>query len=95
MKLIYAPEAVADLVRLRAFIAEHDPSAAERIATELIARVEYLKQFPRMGREVDFAPEPETVRDIVYGQYIVRYTLHTETVMVLRVWHHYQERTPE
>lgn len=94
MKVMYSPEAVTDLVRLREFIAENDSVAAARIAAELIERVEHLKAFPKMGRKVEKAPDPEIVRDIIFGDYIVRYSLHAETVIVLRAWHHYEERKP-
>ena len=92
MRLIYSEEAVTDLVRLRAFIAEHDPTAAARIAAELLARVEHLCKFPEMGHAVALAPEPKSVRDAIFGNYIVRYTTHAEAVVILRVWHHYEDR---
>ena len=56
MKLVYSGEAVADLVRLRAFIAENDPSAASRVAQELITRIEILCHFPYMGHGVEHSP---------------------------------------
>ena len=92
MKLVYSEEAVADLVRLRAFIAEKDPSAAARVAAELISRVENIRLFPELGRNVVLAPEPNVVRDAVFGKYIVRYAAHTEAVVILRIWHHYENR---
>jgi len=92
MKLVYSEEAVADLVRLRAFIAEKDPLAAARVATELIARVENIRLFPEIGRSVPLAPEPNIVRDTVFGKYIVRYAAHAEAVVILRIWHHYESR---
>ncbi|MGH8225913.1 MAG: type II toxin-antitoxin system RelE/ParE family toxin [Gammaproteobacteria bacterium] len=92
MRLIYSEEAVADLVRLRAFIAEHDPTAAARIAAELVTRVEHLCKFPEMGHAVALAPAPESVRDVIFGGYIVRYTTHAEAVVILRIWHHYEDR---
>ena len=92
MKLVYAAEAVADLVRLRAFIAEKDPPAASRIAEELITRVENLILFPEMGRSVALAPDPKSVRDAIFGKYRVRYSIHTEAVVILRIWHHYENR---
>lgn len=49
MKLAFAREARGDLVRLRAFIAAHDPSAAERVARRLIRGIERLVRFPRLG----------------------------------------------
>lgn len=93
MKLIYSEQAVGDLRRLRAFIAEHDPSAAARVAEELLTRLDLLRRFPAMGRRVEQAPDPETVRDVVFGAYVIRYLFHGETVAVLRVWHHLEART--
>jgi plasmid stabilization system protein ParE len=92
MKLAYSEEAVADLVRLRTFIAEKDPSAAARTASELIARIENLRLFPTMGRAVELAPDPKAIRDAIFGKYVIRYTSHPEVVVILRVWHHYEDR---
>lgn len=92
MKLVYSEEAVADLVRLRAFIAEKDPSAAARIAAELITRVENIRLFPEIGRSVSHTPEPTVVRDAAFGKYVVRYTTHSEAIVILRIWHHYENR---
>ena len=88
MRLIYSEEAVADLVRLRRFIADQDPAAASRVASELIARVENLCLFPHMGVEVASAPHPRAVRDMVLGSYVVRYAAQAESIVVLRIWHH-------
>ena len=95
MKLAYAVDAIADLVRLRAFIAEKNPSAAARIAALLIERIEHIRRFPELGRPVALAPQPRLVRDAVFGSYIVRYSVHAKTVVVLRIWHHYEERQPQ
>ena len=92
MKLIYSEESVADLVRLRAFIAEKDPLAAARVATELIARIENLRLFPTMGRAVELAQDPKAIRDAVFGKYVIRYATHTETIVTLRIWQHYEDR---
>lgn len=92
MRLVYSQEAVADLVRLREFIAEKDPSAAARVAEELIARIENLCLFPHMGVGVEAAPQPDVVRDMVFGNYVVRYSVHTEALAILRIWHHYENR---
>jgi plasmid stabilization system protein ParE len=92
VRLIYSEEAVADLVRLRAFIATHDPSAAARIATDLIARIDHLCHFPEMGRSVPDAPQPDTVRDFIFGRNVVRYTVHDNALVVLRIWHQLESR---
>ncbi|MGC1547399.1 MAG: type II toxin-antitoxin system RelE/ParE family toxin [Rhodanobacter sp.] len=92
MRLLYSPEAVADLTRLRAFIAEHDPAAAGRIASELVSRMDRLCAFPAMGHGVSEAPEGDAVRDFAFGRYVVRYSVHDGALVVLRVWHHREER---
>ena len=87
MKLVYTDEAIDDLKRLREFIAVHDPPAAARIATELVGKIELLPDFPKMGTPVEMAPVPDSVRDMVFGKYVVRYSLHASAIIVLRVWH--------
>ena len=90
MKLVYSQDAVADLVRLRQFIAQHDPKAAARIAAGLIARMDALLAFPAMGRNVPQAPSPESVRDLIVGKYVVRYAQLGSVLVVLRVWHQHE-----
>ena len=92
MRLVYSQEAVADLVRLRAFIAKVDSSAASRVAAELMARIENLCLFPHMGRSVAQAPQPDVVRDMVFENYIVRSSVHAEALVILRIWHHHENR---
>ncbi|TVQ71084.1 MAG: type II toxin-antitoxin system RelE/ParE family toxin [Oceanospirillales bacterium] len=87
MKLVYTDEAIEDLQRLRNFIAVNNPSAASRIAQELVSKIELLPQFPKLGTPVEMAPVPESVRDMVFGKYIVRYSVHTTMIIILRVWH--------
>ncbi|MDP4537366.1 type II toxin-antitoxin system RelE/ParE family toxin [Alkalimonas collagenimarina] len=87
MKLVYTKDAIEDLKRLREFIAVNNPTAASRIAAELIAKMELLPEFPRMGTPVQMAPVPDVIRDMVFGKYVVRYSVHTSAVIVLRVWH--------
>jgi len=85
--LVYTDEAIADLKRLREFVALHNPSAAGRIATELVSKIELLPDFPRMGAPVELAPVPDSVRDMLFGKYVVRYSVHVSAIIILRVWH--------
>ena len=96
MKLAFSREARGDLVRLRAFIAAHGPSAAERVARRRIRGIERLIRFPRLGRRVIVAPDelaPEEIRDWLVGGYVVRYLIVGDRIIVLRVWHG-KERRP-
>ena len=90
MKLVYSQDAVADLARLRDFIANNDPTAAARIAADLVSRINGLCAFPEMGRSVTQAPEPDSIRDFIFGKYVVRYTVHGSALIILRIWHHYE-----
>lgn len=90
MRLVYSQEAVSDLIRPRAFIAGNDPTAAARIAADLAARIDGLCAFPEMGRSVSQAPEPDSIRDFIFGKYVVRYTVYGTALVILRIWHHYE-----
>ncbi|MCC5797209.1 MAG: type II toxin-antitoxin system RelE/ParE family toxin [Methylophaga sp.] len=87
MKLVYTDVAIADLKRLREFIAVHNPAAAARIAAELVGKIELLANQPKMGVPVEMAPDPDTVRDVIFGKYVIRYSVHSSTIIILRVWH--------
>jgi plasmid stabilization system protein ParE len=92
MRLIYSEQAVGDLDRLRAFIAEKNPPAARRVSAELVARIGRLRNFPKLGREVTRAPDPTAMRDAVFGSYVVRYVPRPDVLIILRIWHHYEDR---
>lgn len=92
MRLVYSQEAVADLVRLRTFIANNDPVAATRVAADLVTRIDGLCAYPEIGHSVSQAPEPDAIRDFIFGKYVVRYTVHDTALVILRIWHHYENR---
>lgn len=87
MKLYYTPESIGDLARLREFIANKNPEAAQRIGTELATGISKLKELPYLGRKVSKAPNPEAVRDLAVSLYIVRYLVLENEIHVLRIWH--------
>jgi plasmid stabilization system protein ParE len=87
MKINYSLESIRDLIRLREFIEVKNPDAAERIASELLAGIDNLKVFPRMGIPVTHAPDSDVIRDLFVGKYTVRYLLGSQDIFILRVWH--------
>ncbi|HCS65622.1 MAG TPA: plasmid stabilization protein [Cellvibrio sp.] len=92
MTLIYSAEALEDLVRLRDFIAEHNPQAATRIAQQLLQRIEHLRNFPMIGINVTQAPVAGSVKDFVFGNYLVRYAVQPDSLCILRIWHHLENK---
>ena len=87
MKLVYTDEAIEDLKRLREFIAAHNPSVAGKIAAEPVGKIELLPDFPKLGTPVEMAPVPDSIRDMAFGKYVVRYSVHVSAIIILRVWH--------
>ena len=95
MKLAFSREARSDFVRLRAFIAEHGPTAAERAARRLIQGIKRLVRHPRLGKRVGIAPgqiAPEEIRDWLVGDYVIRYLIANDQLIVLRLWHGKENR---
>jgi len=91
MRLEYTDKAVGDLVRLRQFIEEHDPLAANRMAARLVEGIALLRNQPQLGHPVIFAPEPESIRDLVLRDHIVRYAITRNRILILRIWHHRED----
>ncbi len=87
MNLRFAPEAIDDLIRLRKFIKEKNPTAAQRVGQDLLLGIEKLKVFPEIGLKVERALEPGRIRDLFVGNYTVRYLIGDGEVFVLRLWH--------
>lgn len=84
MKLTFSGSSIADLEKLREFIAKNNPEAAERMSLRLRQLIGNLILHPDMGRPV---PELPNVRELVAGNYVVRYMREEDTVVILRVWH--------
>ncbi|RUO48614.1 type II toxin-antitoxin system RelE/ParE family toxin [Pseudidiomarina donghaiensis] len=92
MNLVYTDVAIQDLKRLRAFIEINNPQAAAQIAARLIEKINLLRSFPTLGVSVTQAPENGTVRDIIFDNYIVRYSVHSQTIIILKLWHNLEQR---
>ena len=92
MKITYTPEAIDDLIRLRKFVEEKNPHAAQRVAQTIKKKIKQLKTFPLLGVGVEEAPDPEVIRGLISGNYIVRYLVYSNKVHILRIWHHKEKR---
>jgi plasmid stabilization system protein ParE len=90
MKLIFSRAAVYDLVRLREFIAQHSPEAAQRVAQRLRGAIERLVDMPQIGRPVENLPGE--IRDLIFGKYVVRYEVRQQSLYILRIWHGKEDR---
>lgn len=90
MKLFFSRSAIHDLVRLREFIAQHSPNAAQRISERLRGAILELVHHPQIGRPV---PDlPGEICEFIFGKYVVRYEVRTDRLFVLRIWHAKEDR---
>ena len=92
MKLVFTELARQDLSRLRDFIAENNPGAAQRAAARIKAAAILISQQPRMGRAVRMSADSNRdVRElfVAFGAsgYLIRYQILHSEVRILRIWH--------
>ena len=86
MNIIWSPEAIGDLVSLRAYIAEDDPAAARGVVLHIIHNVELLlPNNPQMGRPGRVPGTRELV--IPKTPFVVPYRLKRNVIQILRVYH--------
>jgi toxin ParE1/3/4 len=86
MKIVWSPEAIQDLISLRAYIAEENPAAARRIVLRVLHDVEHLlPDNPQMGRPGRVPGTRELV--VPRTPYIVPYRVQRATIQILRVFH--------
>lgn len=90
MKLLFSRAALGDLIRLREFIAENNPEAAQRVAQRLRGAIEKLIDAPQIGRPV-YQMEGE-IRELIFGKYVVRYEIRQQNLYILRIWHGKEDR---
>ena len=86
MTPVWSPEAIDDLVALRAYISEDDPTAARRVALRIIKAVEsLLSDNPEVGRPGRVPGTRELV--VPRTSFIVPYRVRGSTLQILRVYH--------
>lgn len=85
-KIIFSPQAIADLESAVRFIAKNNPEAAMRVGNALINRVSILENFPLVGSPY---PKRPGVRKLVSRPYIIYYRprLEENCLDILRYWH--------
>jgi toxin ParE1/3/4 len=85
----FAPDAIADLARVREFLDVNNPEAAKRALRVIFAAIERVEQFPALGRSTADLDVRQIVIPFGSACYVLRYTILQESddVLVLRLWH--------
>ena len=93
MKVVWLPEARDDIQRLYEFLIDKDPRAAEQAARAIQLGGRRLEELPRIGRRMDDDTERrELFIPFGAGAYVLRYRIHHDIVVVIRVWHSREAR---
>ena len=85
VEIVWSVLARTRLGQIRDYVARDKPSAAEKLATRIVAVVEALRHHPYLGRA---GAEPG-IRELVIGTtpYIVLYRVEGQRVIVSPIWH--------
>ena len=93
MTIRWLEPALDDIRRLYDFLLEKDPAAAGRAARAIRAGSDRLLDTPGIGRPLaDGTGRRELVIPFGAGAYVLRYRVHDDTVVVIRVWHNREAR---
>ncbi len=83
----WSRRAWADIRDLKAYIAKDSPYYARRFTERIIASVENLETFPKMGRPVPEAEGREDVRELIYQGYRIIYLAQPKQVFIVTIVH--------
>ena len=84
MNVVWAEAAVADLVAIRLFIADHNPQAANAVAARILRAASLLKDRPHLG----LGTHVENVRRLIVNQspYSIIYRISGNDLQILEVF---------
>lgn len=87
--ILLSPEAIEDATRLREFLDEKNPDAAQRALRTIWAAFEKIEEFPDLGRPTEDSLVRQIVIRVGRTGYVSRYTIlpNTDDVLILRIWH--------
>ena len=93
MRLIWSVNALAVLERFAAFLQDHHPGLAKRIAPEIVKRARMIADYPEIGRAAD---DGGTCREfsmpVLNATYVFRYSIRSDHIRMLRVSHGRENR---
>ena len=93
MKLIWLPEAKADLERLYAVLADKNLISANHALQRILDATINLEDFPEIGRPMgDGTFRREFFIPFGVSKYVLRYRLTDTHIVIIRVWHSREAR---
>jgi plasmid stabilization system protein ParE len=83
----WSQRARADIRDLEAYIAKDSPYYARRFVERVIASVEKLEEFPKIGRPLPEAEGRDDVRELIYQGYRIIYLIKPDRVFIVTLMH--------
>jgi plasmid stabilization system protein ParE len=86
-KIAWTSEALNCLRGIHEYIANDNPRAAVEVVSSIVAKVELIREHPRLGQRYEPIADRE-IRETAYGHYRIAYLLAAEAhIVVLGVFH--------
>ena len=85
-RLVWSPEAVEDIEAIAAYIERDSPHYARVVASRPVETAESIPDFPKIGRVVPEAGDPNLRERFVYSYRLI-YRLEQQRILVLAVIH--------
>jgi toxin ParE1/3/4 len=83
MRVLVSEKAYRDLLRIYSYIAERNPTAAEKILRRIDEKFHQLSELPFIGRErSSIAPG---VRSVVVGTHLIIFAVSSDSITIARV----------
>ena len=92
-EVVWLPEALEDMGRLRLFLEDKSPSAAARMAKSVLEGLALLRDFSERGKPLnDGTNHRELYLPFGAGAYVLRYRTDGNLIAIIRVWHSLEHR---
>jgi len=86
--VIWSPKSLRDLDDIKAYVAQRNPTAAQRLVKKIVRRMDRIELFPNSGSNVE-EDDSRRYRQVLQGNYrvIYRYDAGSDTAFVVTVIH--------
>jgi toxin ParE1/3/4 len=92
-QVVWLPEALEDVIRLRGFLEDKSPKGASRAAEVIRNGAKKLADFPEIGKPInDDTGRRELFLPFGAGSYVLRYRVDQDIVVIIRVLHSKENR---
>lgn len=88
MKLVYSPQARADLREIKAYISDNlqNPTAAENVTQKILKSCALLKDNQKLGAELSGKVDGDTdLRYLIINQHIAFYRIDNNSIRIIRI----------